>query len=96
MTTIERRLSDGARAGEILENEQFNAAFDAVEKDLVETWMNSKDEAQADRERCWSHLMLLRKVKAQLVSTLETGKLARIELNHRRTISERLLGTRRL
>ncbi len=88
--TLEQRLHSGSRAKEVLENEEFRAAFEAVEKEIIEQWTNSPARDQAGRESLWTYLMLLRKVKKQLESTLETGKLAELELQHKRTVSERL------
>jgi hypothetical protein len=87
--TIEQNLYDGSRAKEVLENEQFNAAFEAIEQEVMETWKNSPARDSVGREKCWEYLMLLRRVKAHLVSTLETGKLAELELQHRQSVYDR-------
>lgn len=88
--TLEERLHAGSRAKEVLENEQFQAAFEAIEKDVIDQWTNSPARDAAGRESLWTYLMLLRKVKVHLTTTLETGKLAKVELNHRRSAAERL------
>jgi len=88
--TLEERLHDGSRAREILENEQFNASFDAIETEISETWKNSPARDSVAREKCYDYLKLLHKLKAQLVSTLETGKLAEMELNRRKNAWEKL------
>ena len=87
--TLEQRLFSGARAREVLDNEEFAAAFDAIEKEVIETWQNSPSRDQAGREKCWEYLMLLRKVKTQLQRTLETGKLAELDLNYQRSLKDR-------
>src|SRR5689334_3105216 len=87
---IEQRLHDGSRAKEILENEQFQASFAAVEQEIIETWTNSPARDSTGREALWTYLHLLRKVKTHLQTTLETGKLAEIELNHKRNMLDRL------
>ena len=90
MTTFEKRLHDGSRATEILENEQFTASFDAIEQEIVQKWMNSSEGDRDGRERCWQYLTQLRKVRDHLTSTMATGKLAQLELRHQRTTAEKL------
>ena len=90
--TLEQRLYDGDRAREVLENEAFMAAFEAIEKEVIEQWMQSPARDQEGRERLWTYLGLLKKLKAQLTQTLETGKLAQLELQHRQTVAERARG----
>lgn len=97
MATLEQRLYSGDRAREVLGNEAFGAAFDAIEKEVIEEWTNSPARDAEGREKCWTYLMLLRKVKANLVTTLETGKLAKLDLQHKQSIKDRaksLLGQR--
>ena len=88
MKTLEQRLHDGSRAREILENEQWQATFDAIENEVIESWKTSQN--AADREKQWTYLQVLQKVQMHLVSTLETGKLAELELEHKKTLQERL------
>ena len=92
MTTLEQRLYEGDRAREVLENEAFIAAFDATEKEVIEQWTNSPARDVEGREKLWQYLMILRKVKANLTQTLETGKLAQIEAKHRQTLREKASG----
>ena len=88
--TLEERLYAGDRAKEILENEVFIAAFDDIEKEVIETWTKTPARDDTGRERCYQYLMMLRKVKAHLTTTLETGKLAQMELQHRQTLADRM------
>lgn len=87
--TLEQNLHNGSRAKEVLENEQFIAAFEAIEAELVESWKQSPARDAEGREKIWSYLGLLKKVKAHLVSTMETGKLAELELIHKQTMYDR-------
>lgn len=91
--TLEQRLYLGDRAKEVLENEAFVAAFEAIEQEVIEQWTNSPARDADGREKLWSYLHLLRKVKAQLTTTLETGKLAKLDLQHQQSLSERLRST---
>ena len=83
------RIYNGDRAKEVLENEAFIAAFDAIEKEVIDKWTNSPARDSAGREKCWEYLILLRKVKTQLTTTLDTGKLAKLELQHEQSLKDR-------
>lgn len=87
--TLEQRLHAGSRAKEVLENEAFIEAFEAIEKEVIEQWTNSPARDQDGREKLWSYLHLLKKVRTHLVSTLETGKLAQVELQHQQSLKDR-------
>ncbi len=90
MTTIEQRRHNGARAQEVLENEAFQQAFSDIENEIREKWANSPARDSEGREKLWMYLSMLKKVKAQLETTLETGKLATMELEHKKSMLERL------
>lgn len=83
---IEQRVYDGNRAKEVLENEVFQAVFADIEKEVTESWMNSPARDVEGREKLWQYLTLLKKVKAHLTTTMETGKLAQIDLQHKQTL----------
>jgi hypothetical protein len=91
--TLEQRLYNADRAREVLENEQFVQAFADIEKDLIESWRNipaSQEQRHMDmRERLHLSLTLLGKVKGTLEATLTDGKVAKLELEHKRTLAER-------
>ena len=89
MTTIEQRFYSGNRAKEVLENEAFISAFEAIEQEVTDEWKTSPARDAEGREKLWTYLMLLQKVKTQIVSTLETGKLAELELRHQQSLYDR-------
>lgn len=89
MTTLDQRLHLGQQAKDLLDNVAFIAAFEATEKEVIDQWTNSPARDQEGREKLWQYLMLLRKVRANLQTTLETGKLAQLELSHKRTLMDR-------
>lgn len=90
MTTLEQRLYHGNRAKEILENEVFQAVFTDIENEVIETWKQTPARDVEGRERLWTYLSLLKKVQTRLQTTLETGKLAQLELEHKQTVADRL------
>lgn len=87
--TDELRLHRGTRAKEVLENEEFTAAFDAIELELTEAWKTSPQRDAEGREKLFQALTMLGKVKASLTQTMESGKLALLELQHKKTLAAR-------
>jgi len=82
--TLEERLYKGDQAKLVLENEVFQAVFADIEKDLIESWKNipSSPKHADDREKTHLAVTMLGKVKASLEQTLESGKLAKVELEY--------------
>lgn len=64
-------------------------AFEALEKEITEQWLHSPSRDVEGREKLYLMIGLTQKLKGILVSTLETGKLAEVELNHQRTLADR-------
>lgn len=89
MATIEQRIYDGNRAKEVIENEAFQQVFSDIEQELFKAWMDSPARDAEGREKIHQYLAMLKKVKTHLQSTLETGKLAQLDLEHKRTLAER-------
>lgn len=86
--TLEERLAQGDRAKEILDNEAFHEAFNAIEQDLISKWKATPARDAAGRESLWTYLQMAYKFREQLTSTLETGKLAALEIQHQRSLHE--------
>ena len=86
------RLYNGDRAKEVLENEAYIAAFADIEKDLIESWKNTPATIvnRDARERIHMALTLLGKLQACLQQSLDTGKLAKLELEHQRSLAQKL------
>lgn len=82
--TLEERLYKGDQAKLVLENEVFQAVFADIEKDLIESWKNipSSPKHADDREKTHLAVTMLGKVKSTLLESLESGKLARLELDY--------------
>lgn len=80
--TLEQRVNDGTRAREVLENEAFKQAFESIEQELTEAWKTSPQRDVDGREKLFQALTMLGKIKLALTTTLESGKLAHLELMH--------------
>lgn len=91
MATIEQRIYDGDRAREVLENEAFDAAFNDIKTEIIEQWTNSPVRDPEGREKLYQLLRLTDKLKANLMTRLETGKLAKLDLDHQETLAQRAL-----
>jgi hypothetical protein len=89
-TTLEQRLYAGDRARELLENEAFIDAFKTIEDDIITQWKQAPARDAEGRERLWNYLALLTKLRSQITVTLETGRLAQLELEHKHTVAQRL------
>lgn len=87
--SLEQNIYNGNRAKEVLENEQFTAAFEAIEKELIEAWTASPQRDVDGRERIHQYLSLLKKVRTHLISTLESGKLAELEVRHKQSLYDK-------
>ena len=86
MATIEQRIYNGDRAREVLENEAFDQAFTDMKTEIIEQWTNSPVRDQEGREKLYQLLRLADKLKANLQTSLETGKLARLEMDHQESL----------
>lgn len=86
---IEQRIYNGNRAREVLENEAYQDAIESLKQEIVEQWKQSPARDEAGREKLWSLLKMADKLEAILRTTLETGKLAELDLNHRQTLMDR-------
>lgn len=78
----ELRLHRGTRAKEVLENEEFQAAFATIEEELTEAWKLSPQRDEAGREKLFQALTMLRRIKAAMEQTVDSGKLALLNLRH--------------
>lgn len=92
--SLEKRLYDGDQAKLVLENEAFGTAFDDIEKDLIESWRNLPAKVDKEsvntRERLHLAVQMLGKVKSTLVTAMETGKLAKLDLEYERSLSQKV------
>lgn len=92
MATLEERIYEGSRAKECLENEAFIWAFEGIEQELTEAWRTSPARDAEGREKLFLMLQMLTKLKATITQSLETGKLADLELQHKKSLADRAKG----
>jgi hypothetical protein len=82
MATLEKRIYDGDRAREVLENEAFSQAIADIKQEYTNAWMNSPTRDVEGREKLYLLLKLADKLEATLAAALTDGKMARIDLEH--------------
>lgn len=89
MMEIEQRIYNGNRAKEVLENEAFQWALYEIKQEIKNAWEQSPARDSEGREKLWMMLSLANKLELLIKSMLETGKLAQLDLEHKRTLLER-------
>jgi len=85
-----QRIYEGSRAAEVLQNEVFQNVFAAIEKEVTEQWVNSPARDAEGREKMYMYLQMLKRVKIHLTTAMETGKLTCLELEHKKSLAQRL------
>jgi len=89
MATIEQRIYNGDRAREVLENEAFQQAFEDIKTEIIDQWTQSPARDPIGREQLWQLLKLADKLKANLQTSLETGTMAKLDLEHQETLAQK-------
>lgn len=83
MVDEHKLLRDQARAvgaQALLENDLFNEALESIERDLIDAWKATPARDTDGRERCWSAIQQLGKIKGYVETVLRDGKLAAAQL----------------
>lgn len=70
----------GQRARRLLADPLLQESFAAVERAIRDAWAATADDQERARERLWLMQRLLGRLKAELESVVETGRLADLEL----------------
>ena len=64
----------------LMENELLNEALDAIDKEVMEQWINCPARDKEGKEALWQLIKTSRKFKAILMGYIESGKLATEQL----------------
>lgn len=83
MATIDERIYEAEKAREILDNPVFQQVMDDIEEEIIESWKNAPARDSEGREKLWQILKLAGKLRSNLQTRLDTGKMAKIELEHK-------------
>jgi hypothetical protein len=82
----------GELAQQVSDNEVFQEAFDTLEQQYTEALLNSAPGQTEDRERLYMAIQALRMVRGHVQTTMETGRMARKQLDELRAGQERKRG----
>lgn len=80
--TPEEELRRAGQADQILNDPLVKAALDDIEANVLAWWEASEVKAQDFREKCWAIYCASRKFRGMLQTHIETGKLARAQIEH--------------
>jgi hypothetical protein len=89
MSTLEQRVAAGGRARDVLDNPAYTEAYQAIEQELINEWISSPARDAQGRDNLWTYRQMLRRVQSQLAQTMESGQLARVDLQHKRSLMDR-------
>lgn len=89
MATLEQRIYNGDQARLVLENEAFAAAFADMKTEITAQWETSPARDTEGREELFKLLKLANKLELILRSSMDDGKLAKHELEHKRNWADR-------
>lgn len=78
----DQAVSRASRAREVLQNEEYIAAYESIEQELTNAWKTSPQRDEAGRERLFLALTMHRKMRMALEATLDAGKVALVNLQH--------------
>lgn len=82
----------GEQARQLLEHPLLVEAFDLIEQEYTEQWKSSPARDQDAREKLWLSLKLLHRLRGQLETVVETGKVAQATLAQRALEAAREIG----
>lgn len=77
---LEEELQRGQMAEYLLTHPLFVESFDLIEKEVMEEWKNSPSRDAEGREKLWTMIKLLHRLKSNIQTVAETGKLAEMSL----------------
>lgn len=89
MATLEKRIYDADQARMVLENPAFARAMADIKQELTEQWMQSPARDEGGREKLWLMVKMADKLELALRASLESGQLAKLEMQHQQTLMQR-------
>lgn len=86
---LEKRIYNGDQARLVLENDAFATAMADLRQEITDQWKNAPARDQEGREKLWQLLKLTDKLESHLRTSLETGTMAKLELQHKQSLLDR-------
>ena len=78
---LTKQVDQGAKAKEAFDNEQISNAFDILEEAYFQAWKASQPKETESRERLFTAVTIIGKVRSQLKQTIDDGKVAQAHLD---------------
>lgn len=82
---LNTELGRAAEAQAILDNALFQEAFEILRSSYTDAWLNSPARDEQGREKIYQFMTALKAVEDHLVSVVQTGELAKTQLEDLRT-----------
>lgn len=80
MTDLMSEVDKGRLALSLSENELLNEALDAIDKEVMEQWIECPARDKEGKEALWQLIKTSRKFRSILTGYIESGKLASEQL----------------
>jgi phosphoribosylaminoimidazole-succinocarboxamide synthase len=87
--TPEEEANRGEEASRLLENPLLKNAFAAIKAEAVRQWDATGAKAGEEREWIWRHYKVIANVENILRGYVESGRIARMQLQEKETLRER-------
>lgn len=84
--TPEQQIYDAEQARLVLDNPQFVQAINDIEMEIFQAWQNSPIRDEQGRQEIFRLLKASQKIKAMLQSRLQTGTLAKLQMEQERAL----------
>ena len=82
---LNQELGRAAEAQAILSNTLFKEALETLRSAYTDAWLNSPARDEEGREKIYHFMQALKSVEEHLVSVVQTGELAKAQLEDLRT-----------
>tara|TARA_B100001093_G_scaffold67721_2_gene57775 strand:- start:1930 stop:2208 length:279 start_codon:yes stop_codon:yes gene_type:complete len=82
---LNTELGRAAEAQAILSNTLFKEALETLRSSYTDAWLNSPARDEEGREKIYQFMQALKSVEDHLVSVVQTGELAKTQLEDLRT-----------
>ena len=80
--TLDEQVARGDRAARLLADPLLVEAFDVLERELHQAWLNSPAGHEREREQIWLMVQLHRRVKGHLEEATKTGRIAQLQIEN--------------
>ena len=78
---LENEMMRAEEAAQLVNHPLFVESFEKLNKELYDAWIQSPSKDVAGRESLWLSMKLLNQTRQHLVSMIETGKMAEVQLS---------------